>query len=60
LKEVKKMLGTSTSDMPGGTPAELQGSEVVELGNLKKDDFLAIIGGAGLLPQQIEPNKTGK
>ena len=53
LKEVKKMLGSvAGTNMPGSVPSELATSVVEEIGYWPKEDFLALIGGAGLFPSQ--------
>lgn len=52
LKEVKKMIGTSGANMPGSVPDGLAGTEVEEIGTWSKEDFLALIGGAGLFPNK--------
>lgn len=51
-KELRKTFGVGAPDMPGVAPTELQGTEIEELGYLSKEEFLAIIGGAGLLPKR--------
>jgi len=58
LKEVKKMIGVAGADMPGGLPEELSGSTVEEIGFWPKEDFLALIGGAGFLPPRQKNKKT--
>jgi len=60
LKEVKKILGTAAADMPGGIPSGLEDSPVVEIGNWPKNDFLALISGAGLLPEHLDPKTKPK
>ncbi len=60
LKEIKKTLGSAAADQPGGIPGDLAGSEVVELGYLDKEDFLAVIGGAGLLPPHLRGDSGKK
>lgn len=57
LKEVKKMIGFAGADMPGSLPTELKDSVVEEIGHWPKEDFLALIGGAGLLPPNKKPQK---
>jgi hypothetical protein len=60
LKEVRRMLGAPQADMPGGAPEELQNTEIVELGDMPKEDFLAVIGSAGVLPTHMRREQGGQ